>query len=183
MKIDFLKKIHRKWKIWIIPLVVIICIPAIYLLTRPSHDNLFREPNPNGYDDFLQAIEVGFFDNRVFESDESTMRTVVEENQESIHHVLIGLEKDCQVKFEPDQKKHVGALSGFSSLVWVLIRRAQIMELEGRVDESVRAYMEVYRFAHESSRGGNFNDRLSCTGKKIKVMREIQHLILKINPV
>ena len=85
----------RHWRrlIWIL-FILILLVVSVFLLTRPNHKDLFREPAPNGYHDFLKAVEVGSFDNRVFESDEPTMRVVVEENQEAIHHVLAGLGKD-----------------------------------------------------------------------------------------
>ena len=174
----------KKWirVIWI-PCILILFVVSVFLLTRPNHKDLFREPTPNGYHDFLKAVEVGAFDNRVFESDEPSIRAVVEENQEAIHHVLAGLGKNCQVRFEPDHQKHADAISGLSKLIWVLIRRAQILEMKGRVDESLNSYLEAYRFAHESSRGGIFTDRLSSSRMKIKVMREVLSIIPKLSPV
>ena len=75
----------------------------------------------------------------------------------------------------------MAVISGFSELLRLLFSRAEKLNLEGRVDEGLKAYMEAYQFAHESARGGILEDYYSSARMKIKVMTAVQSIIPKIS--
>lgn len=148
--------------------------------SRPDAGAVFQEPSPNGYDDFLKALEVASVDNRIYESDETTMRAVVEENSQVIGHILEGLNKDCQVRFEPNHQAAVDQLVGLKSLNRLLILRAQLLEFEGKWDEAFQAFQDAYRYIFKSTYGGRHNHYLSWSSQKSMFMREFEKSIKRL---
>src|SRR5206468_5163926 len=63
--------------------------------------NVLPLPNPNGYDDFLNAAKaIEGFPSEVPTDDPDALRAFVQKNQRALELVRVGLSRDCVVSIE-----------------------------------------------------------------------------------
>ena len=89
-------------------------------------------PNPNGYDDFLNAAALLTGDvGNASTFDHDSLRALVSTNSESLRLLRLGLTRDCSVPTDSAMKNVEGMLTDFSDLR----RLVQLLAAEGRLRE------------------------------------------------
>ena len=121
-------------------------------------------PNPNGYDDFVQAGGTVTGDVGKYSTlDENKLREVVLANTEPLHLLRRGLTRRCAVPTAVGMT-NFGALTSdlakFKALALLLATEGRLAELENHPGDAARSYFEVIRLGNETSRGGFMINRL-----------------------
>jgi len=127
-------------------------------------------PNPNGYDDFIQAgtlIQAGplasgkIDDYRNLSQEE--LRAVVAANAKALSLVRSGLEKSCAMPLQTyllNSAAMSGDLPLLKRIAQLLAAEGRLAELDGRLDDAARSYLDAVRFGNEVSRNGFVINRL-----------------------
>ena len=158
-------------------LITLLLGGLILEFTQPDSNAFFEEPSPNGYSSFLDASIVAILDNRIYQSDETILRSIVKLNEVAIQHALNGLRIPSRVMFEQDHQESASRITFMNRFVRVLIIRAQLLASDGETERAFDAYLNAFRFATESTRGGNLAHYQSWAGQKIKILREFRKFI------
>lgn len=155
------------------------------LASFPWGSSSFPVPNPNSYDEFLQAASVlrgGPPDS----CDSEILVTWVSLNSESYTLVRAGLGKSSRVAIAASDQwfsKHTNDVYRLERLTHFMIARAKIAEIEGHGNAAFDRYMEAYRFAAEIGRGGLALDFLTGLSCKALVLRSFMSLVPSLTPL
>jgi len=133
-------------------------------LARPRAPALPPLPQPNAYDDFVQAGESLVGD----PSDAPTMspaelRALVLTNAESLRLFRLGLTRACSVPTAQALTNFDARMSDLAALKRLALLAAaagRLAELEGRTNDAADVYLAGLRFGNEISRGGLIIHRL-----------------------
>jgi hypothetical protein len=128
-------------------------------------------PNPNGYDDFLQAGQgiIGNLDG-VSELDRDQLHALVTTNAEALRLVCLGLSRTCSVPTEAHLANFTNVsrdLPNLRSVARLLGAEGRLAEMEKRPADAARSYVDAIRLGNEMSRGGMVIHRLvgiACEG-------------------
>jgi hypothetical protein len=121
-------------------------------------------PNPNGYDDFLQAAAALTGDiGNSSTLDHDGLRALVSTNAEALRLLRLGLTRNCSVPTDSAMTNVAGMVTDLprlKSLARLLAEEGRLAELEGRYGDAAHSYIDVIRFGNEMSRGGFIITRL-----------------------
>lgn len=146
--------------------VVIAALVLVYGRTTPFPPL----PSPNGYDDFIQAgtlIQSGALasgkidDYRNLGQDE--LKALVAANAKALSLVRSGLEKSCAMPMQTyllNSTAMSGDLPLLKRIAQLLAAEGRLAELDGRLEDAARSYLDAMRFGNEISRNGFVINRL-----------------------
>src|SRR2546427_8149839 len=122
-------------------------------------------PNPNGYDDFLNAqsqyLQMAVYDGDVTRASAEQLREYLAKNGEALKLIRQGLTKECRIPIEfSTNYLSLRSLADVKKLVWLFKADGRLAELEHRNNDAARIYLETIRYGEESCRGGVMIDRL-----------------------
>ena len=145
----------------ILPLLLVLAVVVIFVFGNSAARPL---PNPNGYDDFLQAAQqvtpdVGGYLNLERED----LVTLVQSNTNALRLVRAGLNRQSCLPLESVLTNTAGLtsqLAGMKHLALLLTAEGQMHEKENRFGEAALSYLDAIRFGNEMSRGGLLITRL-----------------------
>jgi hypothetical protein len=156
----------RKIRIMLLALVVIVVLANAWLIVLSTGRPPARPPlpNPNGYDDFVNASEavtgsVGDFR----ELDRDSLAALVLTNAEPLRLLRVGLTRQCIMPMDSALTNAAGMmnqLADMKRLVQLLAAEGRLREIENRTAGAARSYTDAIRFGNEMSRGGLLITRL-----------------------
>ena len=119
-------------------------------------------PDPNGYDDFVQAAESIQGSPGDFPTlDLASLRTLVTTNAEPLRRLRLGLSRPCYYLMGADlTNAGMSQLALMKRSVQLLAAEGKLHELEGQPAAAADSYVEAIRFGNEMSRGGMLITRL-----------------------
>ena len=128
-------------------------------------------PNPNGYDELLQAGQAvtGDFGDAP-DMDHGRLRALVTTNAEALRLLRAGLSRHCAVPTEAQIANFASISSdliGLKSLANVVSAEGRLAEMENRPADAARSYVDAIRLGSEMSHGGLMMNRLvgiACEG-------------------
>lgn len=141
-------------------------------------------PNPNGYDDFLQAGQsiIGSLDG-VSELNHDQLRALVATNANALRLARVGLERTCSVPTEAHLANFANVsrdLATLKSVATLLAAEGRLAEMENRPADAARSYVDAIRLGNETSRGGMMIHRLvgiACEGiGNTRLVKLLPHL-------
>ena len=157
---------------WFNKRILALCAVALALLGLVALLGFFSSrpppptplPNPNGYDDFLQAAasltgDVG--NSSTFDQD--MLREFVAANAEPLRLLRLGLTRHCSVPTDEVMTNFpatINNLARLKQLAWLLADEGRLAELESRPADAARSYLNALHFGNEVSRGGFLINRL-----------------------
>src|SRR5207247_10527845 len=121
-------------------------------------------PNPNGYDDFLNAAALLTGDvGNASTSDHDSLRALVSTNSETLRLLRLGLTRDCSVPTDSAMRNVGGMLTELSDLkrlVQLLAAEGRLREMDNQLADAAQCYVDAIHFGSQISRGGFIIDRL-----------------------
>lgn len=121
-------------------------------------------PNPNGYDDFVQAgalLSGRIGDYRDLSHEE--LKALVATNANALALVRSGLKKPCALPMRT-YLTNITAMStdlpSLRQIAQLLAAEGRLAELDGRLDDAARSYLDAIHFGNEISRSGFVINRL-----------------------
>jgi hypothetical protein len=169
---------RARWQLWasrasltLVTLVIVLPVAAIYWrLATPLPIPQVTMPNPNGYDDLVQAgkmiqsVTVPYSGPDIFPdlkpATHAQLKAFVVTYARLYDMMSAGLAKPCQVPVawsDPQSTwfcANVSDCQSFRELAHALCAQARLAELEGRIDDAVGAHLETIRLGEACSRGG-----------------------------
>lgn len=121
-------------------------------------------PNPNGFDDFLNASRLITGD--VFAAATNTHAAFgefIQANAEPLRLVRVGNSRECQVPIDPSSTNlsvMLNNLAGLKRLGQLLKAEGQFAEDESRLTDAVQSYVCCIRYGEQISRDGLIINRL-----------------------
>lgn len=156
----------RNPRIMLLALVVVVVLANVWLIVLSTGRPPARPPlpNPNGYDDFVNASEavtgnVGDFR----ELDHDSLAALVSTNAEPLRLLRVGLTRQCVMPMDSALTNAAGwmnQLADMKRLVQLLAAEGRLREIENRTADAARSYTDAIRFGNEMSRGGLLITRL-----------------------
>lgn len=163
----------RSWHILVvlgglIVSVFVVLLLAMFIGSRPSQAVI---PNPNGYDDLIQAgqLVTGDFDN-ASDLDRGNLYALVATNAEALRLLRVGLSRDCAVPTGTQIANFANIsrdLIGLKSLAKALSAEGRLAEMDNRLPDAARSYVDSIRLGSAMSQGGLMMNRLvgiACQG-------------------
>ena len=163
----------RQTRNWLIALLVIYITPVFvvggivaFLALRPLPP-LPRLPNPNGYDDLLNAAKLvstntaGYAKMSVYQ-----LRPLVLGNAGSLSRARDGLDKGCSVpvQYSGDNQRNVtGNYVKLRSLGAAFAAEGRLAELEHRTGAAAESYVDLMRLGAATEHGGILIDAMVGT--------------------
>ncbi len=134
---------------------------AVWLMI-PAAPTMPTLPVPNGYDDVLRAgREAHDAGDRLARLDvtkagEATLRPLVEASREALATARLGLDRPFQVPVVYDINDMVGRQMGewgeIKLMARILFAEGRLAELQGRIDDATRAYVDIMRLGDAMGR-------------------------------
>jgi hypothetical protein len=152
----------------------------------PQRGAVYRSPNPNGYQRFLQATTIV----PTLDSDHSSHQALaafVSECDQAYKLVESGLRTVSEVPVEESKtwwNQHMRQeLPRLKRLTQALTAKAELAKMEGRIGDALDAEMEAYRFSAAIGRGGLSPDFLYSMSCKGIILKACQSLVLNLTPL
>jgi hypothetical protein len=144
--------------------IFVLAMLAVVFLTRGPTAPRSPLPNPNGYDDFLQAAAL-FTGNVGYGSTlgHDSLRALVSTNSESLRLLRLGLTRQCALPADAAMTNVaglMGELARLKSLARLLTDEGQLAEMENRSAGAAHSYLDAIWLGNEMSRGGFIINRL-----------------------
>jgi hypothetical protein len=121
-------------------------------------------PNPNGYDDFVQAGNLIVGDVSSFWNlDKDALCGLVSSNAEPLRLLRLGLTRKCSFPTDvalTNQGWMIGELPHLKYCALLFRAEGQLAEMDGRPGDAADSYLLAIRFGNEISRGGFLINRL-----------------------
>jgi hypothetical protein len=151
----------KKTRNWLLALGII-ALPFLIFLGFLASDffappPLPSLPNPNGYDDFVNAGQMVASNTSDFDKmSEQELETLVDENSNALQLVRSGLQMQCRVAldYSPDSSTFLDQLAGMKRLTQAFVAEGKLSEMENRPDDAAKSYLDAVHFGNESTRGG-----------------------------
>ncbi len=130
-------------------------------------------PNPNGYDDLVKAGEILDGDlpgwQELRDMNEEQLRqvfstTVLAKHQEALALAGVGLSRPCRVRLEysPTSVEPLNEISAVRRVAFAFIATGRLAEMENRMGDAAKSYLDAIRVSHEASRGGSLVNSMSA---------------------
>jgi hypothetical protein len=144
---------------------------VVVILTIGRTASPLALPNPNGYDDLLQAGQAvtGTLDDAP-NLDRDRLHALVATNAEALRLLRVGLRHRCAVPTETQITNFAnisGDLIALKSLARVLSAEGRLAEMENRPADAARSYVDAIHLGSAMSAGGLIINRLvgiACEG-------------------
>jgi hypothetical protein len=160
-------KKSRNWLILLllIPTAVILTIAGLLIFQElqplPSIQPL---PNPNGYDDLVKAgemmaIDVGNYD----KMNQAELRELVAKNAGALSLARTSSSNECRVPFQFSQtyvENHIHDLVNLRNLAHAFVAEGKLAEMENRLNDATKSYLDTVRLGNEAGRGGVLIDEM-----------------------
>jgi len=138
-------------------------------------------PNPNGYDDLVQAGDmikgdVGNYD----EMGQAELHKVAQDNASAIQLARTGLQQECRVPSQFSQAymgSHIKELAALKRLTHAWVIEGRLAEAENHPADAARLYLEIIHLGDQSSRGGVVIDQLVGTAIEALGVANLQTLV------
>jgi len=146
--------------------IMVLAIAAPWLVNSPPPVALPPLPDPNGYDDFIQAgkMRIGELDD-LRTATEDELRSYVMTNTASLKLMRVGLRRECRV---PLDFRLTNATTGIHAtlklLVVLLAAEGRFAELEKRPADAAVSYADAVTFGSRIAKGGTMIDHLVGVG-------------------
>lgn len=160
-------KKSRNWLILLllIPTAVILAIAGLLIFQElqplPPIQPL---PNPNGYDDLVKAGRMTSSNSGNFERmNEEQLRETVSANAEALALVRAGLSNECRVPLQFSQtyvENHIHDLVNLRNLAHAFVAEGKLAEMENRLNDATKSYLDAVRLGNEAGRGGVLIDEM-----------------------
>lgn len=156
----------RKVRNLLIALLPLCLVGALIIAALINSRGVSRPPlpNPNGYDDFLNAATLmtgGVATSATL--DQEGLRRLNEANTNALRRLRLGLSRSCSVPTESaisNLNAMFGDLAKLKSLARLLVEEGRLAELENRPEDAARSYVDAIQFGNEISHGGFLLHRL-----------------------
>jgi hypothetical protein len=139
-----------------------------WLVSRPSSFAPPPIPNPNGYDDFVQAGQLLPQPPADWpDADLETLRILVAAQAEAVALAREGLTQECRVPLAytmDDSANFLPGLSASKSLLMALCTEFRLARAEGRHRDAARACLDAFALGSEATRGGLLIHAMVRTG-------------------
>ena len=151
-----------KYLLLLVVAVNLTIVAYVFLGSRPPMPPPL--PDPNGYDDFVQAANVLIFhaiDLSLL--DHEQLSAFIATNAVALQKVRTGLTRESRVPIEFTRNfwdSHLNISGGIRRLAMVLDAEGRLAELEQRTNDAVRINLEIVRFGQAANRGGLLTDQL-----------------------
>lgn len=157
---------RKKLRMTLLGLAVVFTVgfTALIISTSRRAPPLPPLPNPNGYDDFVQAGgllsgQIGDFR----EMSHDDLRELVVENAKALTLIRAGLGKECGLPIQSYLSNFANAsrdLMVQKQIAQLLAAEGRLAELDGRLEDAARSYLDAMRFGNEVSQNGFVINRL-----------------------
>jgi len=118
-------------------------------------------PNPNGYDDFVEASKAIQGNSADFLTlDHESLRAALSTNTEPLRRLRLGLTRPCCLPMDFNLTNALPQLAEMKRLVQLLTSEGRLREMENQPIEAAQSYVDAIRFGNEMSRGGYLITRL-----------------------
>jgi hypothetical protein len=151
-------------KVVLIAAIMLVAIVSLIVLLPTQPPARSPLPNPNGYDDFMNAAGLVTGDpSNASTLDHDSFVALISSNAEALHLLRIGLTRRCVMPMDSSLTNAAGnlnQLAGMKRLVQLLAAEGKLAEMENRSTDAARSYTDAIRFGNEISRGGLLITRL-----------------------
>jgi hypothetical protein len=176
----------RKWLVIfgvLVPgaIILTIAVPLIFQSLQPLPP-IPALPNPNGYNDLIQAGEMISADTANFDKmNPAELQKLVATNAKALALARVGLNNECRVttqftKTYMDLDHHFVELSGFKNLAHVLMAEGRLAELKNHPGDAAKFYLEAVHLGNESARGGILIDQMVGTATEAIGTRSLEKI-------
>jgi hypothetical protein len=121
-------------------------------------------PNPNGYDDFVNAGQMISTNSWNYDSTNlDQLRETVVANTEALALARAGLSNECRVPVEFSKaylENHISDCVSIRKLAQAFVTEGRFAEKENRPVDAAKSYLDVIHLGNESGRGGNLVDEM-----------------------
>lgn len=156
---------NRTWRILLVLAAVLVLASGTFIAFIYGRDAALRVlPNPNGYDDFVQAGSI--LSGKVSDFKELSheeLKALVSMNANALTLVRAGLKKQCAQPMQAYLSNFANAtrdLMGQKQIAQLFAAEGRLAELDGRPEDAARSYLDTIRFGNEVSRNGFVINRL-----------------------
>lgn len=139
-----------------------LALALLFFLRQPRRISAL--PNPNGYDDFLNAIRL--INGDAYGASTNTHAVFgkfISANAEPLRLARVGLSRDCQIPIDDNStntQAMMNNLAGLKRLGLLLKAEGQFAEQENRTNDAVQSYLACIAYGEKISRGGFIIHRL-----------------------
>ncbi|TWT85844.1 hypothetical protein Pla123a_06510 [Posidoniimonas polymericola] len=172
-----------------VALALLTVAPLLYMLARLTHRTPIPEctlPDPNGFEDYLQAASAlpasPTVDTWAFDVDTATtpqLQAVVAEVDQALELVRSGVTKDVFRRLTYTMEDlDVPDFGGLRTLSRGFAASGRLHEKQGRLSDAVDDYLTVLDYGCSLTRGGLMVDTLigiACSGMGVEPLRELKH--------
>lgn len=142
-------------------------------------------PNPNGYDDFLQAasLAVSHRHLRFGEATDEELQELLLDNEAALLLVRRGCTRPSRVTVNYQLSaaaytaQHMPVLAQFKKIALAFRAEGELAERKGNTNAAARAYLDGLRFGQELCRGGLIIDRMVGTACEGIVLEQLSSLV------
>ncbi|MDB6020595.1 MAG: hypothetical protein JWQ04_452 [Pedosphaera sp.] len=151
------KKVRNRF---FVSVFIMVLATVVFSVTRPPPPSP-PLPNPNGYDDFLNASRL--INGDIYKAttmDHDGFHNFLLTNAEPLRLIRLGLTRRCVVPTEAALKSNLNVLADFKRLGLLIAAEGKFAEQENRNNDALECYLTDIRFGDEMSRGGPLIHRL-----------------------
>ena len=154
----------RKVRRWLLLVVGVAAVAGLAILMRGPAEFSVPLPNPNGYDDFVEAAALLKGQPGEYQTLASgALGDLVATNAEALRWLRLGLTRICSVPTDVAVTNFPAILNdlpGQKRLALLLAAEGCLALTNGRPADATRSYLDAVRFGNEISRGGAVINRL-----------------------
>ncbi len=178
----------KRFRTPLLALAVIFVLAMLTVLFWPTGQPPPRPPlpNPNGYDDFLNAAAMLTGDvGKASTLDHDGLRALVSTNAESLRLLHLGLSRQCALPAESAMTNVPGVLAQLADikrLVQLLAAEGWLEEMDNRLADAAQSYVDAIRFGNEVSRGGFIINRLVGIACEAMGDTPLSKLVSRLDP-
>ena len=165
-------------KLGIAGAVLIFAAMLVGLLHQPKPPVVVL-PNPNGYDDFIQAAQAVILNADYRSKDAAQLRESVEKNANALALVRSGLTKQCRVPVvynEAYVTNLLNELAACKQLAFAFTAEGRLAEQTKRTNDALRIYLDLVKFGKECGRGGVLISKLVSLNCEALGTQELRRL-------
>jgi len=164
--------------------LLIIGTAAVLLLADKTRE--FRPeplPNPNGYDDFVEAGQLVQADlNDDSSANTNDFKLFLVRNEDALKRLQTGLARECRVPLDVSPGAATNAvrferLSSLKRCALLLTAQGRLAELEGKRSDAANAYLQTVRLGCAVTRGGVIIDAQVGLAIQAKGLARLENLL------
>ena len=176
----------RNWLIVLLSIPAAVILAAVGLLIFDAAQPLppiQPLPNPNGYDDFVQAGEIvkagakaDFTELKNLSREE--LLVLVSKNAKALQIARTGLQQESRVPldYSPTSRARFDKLPSIKYLAFAFMTEGKLAEVENRFNDASKSYLDLVRLANQSGRGGTLIDEMVSIAFEAMVTENLQKL-------